>query len=34
MSVDTISDLGQRLRGRVIDRDDPDYDEGQPSTTA
>jgi FAD/FMN-containing dehydrogenase len=27
MSVNTISDLGQRLRGRVIDRDHPDYDE-------
>ena len=29
MTVDTISDLGQRLRGRVIDRDDPTYDEAR-----
>jgi FAD/FMN-containing dehydrogenase len=29
MSVNTISDLGQRLRGRVIDRDHPDYEEAR-----
>ncbi len=29
MTVDTISDLGQRLRGRVIDRNDPAYDEAR-----
>ena len=27
MTVDTINELAQRLRGRVIDRDDPEYDE-------
>lgn len=26
MSVDTINELAQRLSGRVIDRDDPEYD--------
>ena len=29
MTVETISDLGQRLRGRLIDRDDPAYDEAR-----
>lgn len=29
MTVDTINDLGQRLRGRVIDRNDPAYDEAR-----
>jgi len=29
MTVDTISDLGQRLRGRVVDRDAPAYDESR-----
>ena len=29
MTVDTITDLGQRLRGRVIDRNDPGYDEAR-----
>ena len=29
MTVDTIIDLRQRLRGRIIDRDDPTYDEAR-----
>jgi FAD/FMN-containing dehydrogenase len=29
MSLNTISDLGQRIRGRVIDRDHPDYDKAR-----
>ncbi len=29
MTVNTITDLGQRLHGRVIDRDDPTYDEAR-----